>query len=114
MFGLPVWQFSQHLRTGLPQWVAEVIATFGLLAVIWGCRAHREPVTAFAVGAYLTGAYWFTASTSFANPAVTIARSLTDTFAGIRPIDAPGFIIAQFVGLALALPMLRRTEGRRP
>ena len=114
MFGLPVWQFSQHLRTGLPQWVAEVIATFGLLTVIWGCRAHREPVTAFAVGAYITGAYWFTASTSFANPAVTIARSLTDTFAGIRPIDAPGFIIAQFVGLALALPMLRRTEGRRP
>jgi glycerol uptake facilitator-like aquaporin len=114
MFGLPLWQLSQHVRTGLPQWVAEVIATFGLLSVIWGCRAHREPVTAFAVGAYITGAYWFTASTSFANPAVTIARSLTDTFAGIRPTDAPGFIVAQFVGLAFALPMLRRTEGRRP
>jgi glycerol uptake facilitator-like aquaporin len=113
MFGLPVWQLSQHMRTGFPQWVAEVIATFGLLSVIWGCRAHREPVTAFAVGAYITGAYWFTASTSFANPAVTIARSLTDTFAGIRPTDAPGFIIAQFVGLALALPLLHRTEGRR-
>ena len=108
MFDLPVWQLSQHVRTGIPQWVAEVIATFGLLSVIWGCRAHREPVTAFAVGAYITGAYWFTASTSFANPAVTIARSLTDTFAGIRPTDAPGFILAQLVALTLALPLLRR------
>jgi len=109
MFDLPIWQLSQHARTGLPQWVAEVIAAFGLLLVIWGCRAHREPVTAFAVAAYITGAYWFTASTSFANPAVTIARSLTDTFAGIRPADAPGFILAQLAGLALALPMLRRS-----
>lgn len=114
MFDLPIWQLSQHARTGLPQWVAEVIATFGLLTVIWGCRAHREPVTAFAVGAYITGAYWFTASTSFANPAVTIARSLSDTFAGIRPLDAPGFVLAQLAGLALALPLLHRTEGRRP
>ena len=85
MFDLPLWQFSQHVRTGVPQWVAEVVATFGLLMVIWGCRAHREPVTAFAVAAYITGAYWFTASTSFANPAVTIARALSNTFAGIRP-----------------------------
>jgi len=108
MFALPVWQLSQHVRTGMPQWVAEVVATFGLVTVIWGCRAHREPVTAFAVGAYITGAYWFTASTSFANPAVTIARSLTDTFAGIRPVDAPGFIAAQFVALLLALPFVRR------
>ncbi len=108
MFALPVWELSQHARTGLPQWVAETIAAFGLLLVIWGCRVHREPVTAFAVGAYITGAYWFTASTSFANPAVTIARTLTDTFAGIRPVDAPGFIIAQLVGLALALPLLHR------
>ena len=107
MFDLPIWQLSQHARTGLPQWVAEVIATFGLLTVIWGCRAHREPVTAFAVAAYITGAYWFTASTSFANPAVTVARSLTDTFAGIRPADAPGFIVAQFLALGLALPLLR-------
>ena len=114
MFDLPIWQISQHARTGFPQWVAEVIATFGLLTVIWGCRAHREPVTAFAVGAYITGAYWFTASTSFANPAVTIARSLSDTFAGIRPVDAPGFILAQLAGLALALPLLHRMEGRRP
>jgi glycerol uptake facilitator-like aquaporin len=109
MFDLPVWQLSQHVRTGLPQWVAEVVATFGLLTVIWGCRAHREPVTALAVAAYITGAYWFAASTSFANPAVTIARSLSNTFAGIRPVDAPGFIVAQFVALVLALPLLRRS-----
>lgn len=111
MFDLPLWQLSHHVRTGLPQWVAEVVATFGLLVVIWGCRPHREPVTAFAVGAYITGAYFFTASTSFANPAVTIARSLSDTFAGIRPIDAPGFIAAQLIGLALALPLLRRAPA---
>jgi len=109
MFDLPIWQLSHHARTGLPQWVAEVIATFGLLTVIWGCRAHHQPVTAFAVGAYITGAYWFTASTSFANPAVTVARALSDTFAGIRPVDAPGFILAQVAGLALALPLLRRS-----
>jgi glycerol uptake facilitator-like aquaporin len=107
MFELPVWQVSQHVRTGAGQWVAEIVATFGLLLVIWGCRAHRAPVTAFAVAAYITGAYWFTASTSFANPAVTIARALSDTFAGIRPADAPGFILAQFFALALALPLLR-------
>ena len=107
MFGLPILQFSEHVRSGPPQWLAEVIATFGLLAVIWGCRAYREPVTAFAVAAYITGAYWFTASTSFANPAVTNARMLSDTFAGIRPADAPGFIAAQIVGLVIALPFLR-------
>jgi len=111
MFDLPVWQLSTHIRTGPPQWVAEIIATFGLLAVIWGCRAHKEPVTAFAVAAYITGAYWFTASTLFANPAVTVARALSDTFAGIRPLDAPGFILAQFAALALALPLLRRMDG---
>lgn len=109
MFDLPILQLSQHARTGMPQWVAEVVATFGLLTVIWGCRAHKAPVTAFAVAAYITGAYWFTASTSFANPAVTIARALSDTFAGIRPADAPGFIIAQFVALLIALPLLRRS-----
>jgi glycerol uptake facilitator-like aquaporin len=107
MFELPVLQSSGHVRTGAGQWLAETVATVGLLAVIWGCRAHRAPVTAFAVAAYITGAYWFTASTSFANPAVTVARALTDTFAGIRPIDAPGFILAQIVGLVLALPLLR-------
>ncbi len=107
MFELPVWQISHHARTGPGQWVAEIVATFGLLMVIWGCRAHREPVTALAVAAYITGAYWFTASTSFANPAVTIARALSDTFAGIRPADAPAFILAQLAALVLALPLLR-------
>ncbi len=108
MFDLPLWQVSDHVRSGTGQWVAEAVATFGLLAVIWGCRAHRGPVTGFAVAAYITGAYWFTASTSFANPAVTFARMLSDTFAGIRPADAPGFVLAQLAGLALALPLLRR------
>jgi len=75
--------------------------------VIWGCRAHRAPVTPFAVAAYITGAYWFTASTSFANPAVTVARSLSDTFAGIRPLDAPGFMLAQLVGAGLAMAFIR-------
>jgi len=112
MFDLPIWQLSQHARTGLPQWVAEVVATFGLLTVIWGCRAHREPVTTFAVAAYITGAYWFTASTSFANPAVTIARALSDTFAGIRPADAPGFTMAQLIALPLALPLLHRYAAK--
>jgi glycerol uptake facilitator-like aquaporin len=107
MFELPILQISHHVRTGPGQWVAEIVATFGLLMVIWGCRAHRASVTPFAVAAYITGAYWFTASTSFANPAVTIARALSDTFAGIRPADAPGFILAQLVALALALPLLR-------
>lgn len=108
MFELPVLQLSGHVRTGGGQWLAETIATFGLLATIWGCRAYPAPTTAFAVGAYITGAYWFTASTSFANPAVTVARVLTDTFAGIRPLDAPGFILAQLVGMAFALPLLLR------
>jgi glycerol uptake facilitator-like aquaporin len=107
MFGLPVWQLSGHARNGASQWVAEGVATFGLLMVVWGCQAHRAPVTAFAVAAYITGAYWFTASTAFANPAVTIARMLSDSFAGIRPGDAPGFILAQFVALLLAVPLLR-------
>jgi glycerol uptake facilitator-like aquaporin len=109
MFALPILQLSHHIRAGSSQWVAEAVATFGLLTVIWGCRAHREPVTAFAVAAYITGAYWFTSSTSFANPAVTIARSLSDTFAGIRPDDVAGFVLAQLAGLALALPLLRRS-----
>jgi glycerol uptake facilitator-like aquaporin len=107
MFELPVLQLSHHVRAGTGQWVAEAVASFGLLVTIWGCRAHRAPVTAFAVASYITGAYWFTASTSFANPAVTIARAMTDTFAGIRPVDAPGFILAQLAGLLLALPLIR-------
>ena len=108
MFALPILQASSHGRTGIGQWVAEAVATFGLLVTIWGCRVHRAPMAAFAVAAYITGAYWFTASTSFANPAVTIARALSDTFAGIRPLDAPGFIGAQIVGLLIALPLLKR------
>lgn len=117
MFDLPVLQLARHVRSGGGQWLAEAVATFGLIAVIWGCKAHRAPVTATAVAAYITGAYWFTASTSFANPAVTIARALTDTFAGIRPADAPGFIMAQIAGLLLALPLIRgmeRLSNRRP
>jgi glycerol uptake facilitator-like aquaporin len=107
MFDLPLWQLSRHQRTGPGQWLAELIATAGLLLVIRFCRAHREPVTAIAVAAYITGAYWFTASTSFANPAVTVARALSDTFAGISWTDAPGFILAQFAGAALAVGFVR-------
>lgn len=98
MFGEPIFAASRHARSGGAQMFSEFIATFGLLAVIWGCARFRSSMVPFAVGAYITGAYWFTASTSFANPAVTLARSMTDTFAGIRPVDAPGFIAAQFVG----------------
>jgi len=107
MFEMPVIEFGQRVRNGSGQWLGEVVATFGLLAVIWGCCAHRAPHTALAVAAYITGAYWFTSSTSFANPAVTIARALTGSFAGIRPIDAPEFILAQMAGLILVLPLLR-------
>jgi glycerol uptake facilitator-like aquaporin len=98
MFGLLVVSFSQHARSGPPQWFSEFVATFGLLAVIWGCSRTRSTVVPFAVGAYITAAYWFTASTSFANPAVTIARCLSDTFAGIRPVDVPWFVFAQIFG----------------
>jgi glycerol uptake facilitator-like aquaporin len=102
MFGEPVFAWATHVRSGWPQLLSEAIATFGLLAVIWGCARRRPDAVPFAVGAYITSAYWFTASTSFANPAVTIARSLTNTFAGIRPADVAGFIAAQVVGAALA------------
>ena len=102
MFGEPVFRWSRHIRTGLPQAFSESVATFGLLAVIWGCSRRRAAAVPFAVGAYITAAYWFTASTSFANPAVTIARSMTDTFAGIRPTDVPLFVAAQVLGGLLA------------
>lgn len=108
MFELPVLQASQHVRTGNAQWLAEAVATIGLLGVVWGTRKHGLQTTAASVALYITGAYWFTASTSFANPAVTIARSLTDTFAGIHPADAPGFILAQITAMILVLPLLRR------
>jgi glycerol uptake facilitator-like aquaporin len=107
MFQLPLLSLSRHIRTGPSQVFSEFVATFGLLSVIWGCSRSRSSVVAFAVGTYITAAYWFTASTSFANPAVTIARSLTDTFSGIRPADAPWFIIAQLTG-ALAATFLFR------
>jgi glycerol uptake facilitator-like aquaporin len=102
MFGLPLFFISHHTRTGPAQWLAEFIATFGLLTIIWGSVRSRSPFTAFSVAAYIVAAYWFTSSTSFANPAVTFARSLSDTFAGIRPQDAPPFIVAQFLGAVCA------------
>jgi glycerol uptake facilitator-like aquaporin len=98
MFGLTIVSLSRHARSGPAQVFSEFVATFGLIAVIWGCSRLRSNAVPFAVGAYITAAYWFTASTSFANPAVTIARSISDTFAGIRPVDVPWFIVAQFVG----------------
>ena len=102
MFGLPLFFASGHVRAGSGMLVSEFIATFGLLATIWGCLRSRPATTPFAVAAYIVAAYWFTPSTSFANPAVTIARSLTDTFAGIRPRDASGFIIAELAGALAA------------
>jgi glycerol uptake facilitator-like aquaporin len=107
MFGLDLFSASEHVRSGSPQLFSEFVATFGLLAVIWGVVRSRPSAVPFAVGAYITSAYWFTASTSFANPAVTLARSFTDTFAGIRPIDAPGFIAAQFLGGVVATLLFR-------
>ena len=102
MFAEPLFQVSQHARSGGAQVFSEFVATFGLLSVIWGCVRRRPAATPFAVGAYITSAYWFTASTSFANPAVTVARAVTDTFAGIRPADVPAFVAAQFAGAVVA------------
>src|SRR5216683_1597057 len=102
MFGEPVFFSSRHARNGVAQLFSEFVATFGLLAVIWGCARLRSTAVPFAVAAYITAAYWFTSSTSFANPAVTLARSASDSFAGIRPIDTPGFIFAQLLGAAAA------------
>jgi glycerol uptake facilitator-like aquaporin len=102
MFRLPLISISHHARAGSAQVFSEFVATFGLLSVIWGCSRLRSEMVAFAVAAYITAAYWFTASTSFANPAVTIARGLSDTFAGIRPSDVPWFIVAQFLGAVAA------------
>jgi len=107
MFGLPFISASRHVRSGGAQMFSEFIATFGLLMVIWGCVRFRPQAVAFAVAAYITAGYWFTSSTSFANPAVTLARSLSDTFVGVRPIDTPGFIIAQLGGAAAATILFR-------
>jgi glycerol uptake facilitator-like aquaporin len=103
MFELPLWQLSVTVRTGAGQWLAEGVATFGLLLTIFGCVARTPAAVPYAVGLYITSAYWFTASTSFANPAVTIARSLSDTFAGIAPADVFAFICAQLVGTLVAV-----------
>jgi protein-tyrosine-phosphatase len=107
MFGLPLFSLSRHARPGGAQVFSEFVATFGLLSVIWACTRLRANSVPFAVGAYITAAYWFTPSTSFANPAVTLARSVSNTFSGIRPIDVPPFIAAQMAG-ALAATLLFR------
>jgi len=110
MFGMPLFFASHHARSGSGLLFSEFIATFGLLAVIWGCARARSSAVAFAVGAYICAAYWFTSSTSFANPAVTLARAASDTFAGIRPADAPGFIAAQLAGALAATLCFRWLE----
>jgi glycerol uptake facilitator-like aquaporin len=102
MFGEALFFAAQHVRTGPAQWWSEFVATFGLLAVIFGCSRSRPQAVPFAVAAYIVAAYWFTSSTSFANPAVTLARAASDTFAGIRPADVPGFIVAQLAGAVAA------------
>jgi len=107
MFGLPLFFASHHVRSGRALVWSEFIATFGLLSVIWGCSRARSSALPFAVGAYITAAYWFTSSTSFANPAVTLARAASDTFAGIRPTDAPPFVIAQLAGAGAAVMFFR-------
>ncbi|ARV19540.1 Aquaporin Z [Curvibacter sp. AEP1-3] len=111
MFELPLLMESTHMRTGSHQWWSEIVASFGLLTIILNVAKTRPDFVPVAVGAYITAAYWFTASTSFANPAVTIARSLTDTFSGIRPTDVAGFILSQVVGAALALALFKWSEG---
>ena len=107
MFELPVWQISTTVRSGSGQWLAEAVATFGLLLTIFGCLARAPAAVPYAVGLYITSAYWFTASTSFANPAVTIARSLSDTFAGIAPAGIAAFMAAQFAGMLCAIALAR-------
>lgn len=107
MFGERLFTMSRLERSGSAQMFSEFVATFGLLSVIWGCSRRRSNAVPFAVAAYIAAAYWFTASTSFANPAVTLARALTDTFTGIRPVDVPGFIIAQLAGAGAATLLFR-------
>ena len=108
MFELPVVEWSSKDRSSGALWLSEVVATVGLLLVIYGCvRSGRQSVVAFAVGLWIGGAYWFTSSTSFANPAVTLARTLSDSFAGIRPASAPMFVVMQLAGAAIAFPLIR-------
>ncbi len=113
MFGEPLFSASMKERTGAAQWWSESVATFGLVAVIVGCARTRPGVIAFAVGAYITAAYWFTASTSFANPAVTLARAASDTFAGIRPMDVAPFLGAQMGGALLAYAVMNWLYAER-
>lgn len=113
MFALPVFFLSHHARGGAGFLWSEFIATFGLVAIIWGCERSRSSAVPFAVGAYITGAYWFTSSTSFANPAVALARATSDTFAGIRPSDVPGFIVAQVIGAVAATLCLQWLTSAR-
>jgi glycerol uptake facilitator-like aquaporin len=114
MFGEPAFALSHHDRAGASQVFSEFVATFGLVSVIWGCSRHRSAAVPFAVGAYITAAYWFTASTSFANPAVTLARAATNTFTGIRPVDVPAFIAAQLFGAAAATMLFHWLVPPRP
>lgn len=114
MFRLPLYSSSHHARPGFAQAFSEFVATFGLLSVIWGCSRFRSSAVAYAVAAYITGAYWFTASTSFANPAVTLARSLSDTFAGIAPSNALPFIAAQLLGAGAATALFRWLTAASP
>jgi len=107
MFDLPLLQLSMKIRSGPPQWFAEAVATFGLLLTIFGCLARAPLAAPYAVGLYITAAYWFTASTSFANPAVTIARAMSDTFAGIAPAGVPAFVMAQLAGMLVAVAAAR-------
>ena len=107
MFSLPLIEASTHERTGMGVWAGEIVASFGLLATILGCLRSRPDAVPYAVGLFITAGYWFTSSTSFANPAVTIARSLTDTFSGIRPEDVSGFIAAQIIGALLATSVFK-------
>jgi glycerol uptake facilitator-like aquaporin len=107
MFGLAAVSLSHHARSGPAQFLSEFIATFGLVCVVSGCSRSRPGAVPYAVGAYITAAYWFTSSTSFANPAVTVARSISDTFAGIRPSDAPMFVVAQLLGAISATLLFR-------
>jgi len=113
MFSLPLFFASHHARAGRALLWSEMVATSGLLLVIWGCSRTRSSAVPFAVGAYITAAYWFTASTSFANPAVTLARAATDTFTGIRPLDVPAFIVAQLTGVAAAVCLQWLMAARR-
>ena len=114
MFELPLWQLSTHTRTGPGQWLAEAIATFGLVLTILGCVTCSAASVPYAVGLYITAAYWFTASTSFANPAVTIARSLSDTFAGIEPAGVAAFVAAQLIGMFVAVVVSAWLWPKRP